>query len=381
MTRVQPCRRWLAPAVWATLSIITTLHSRPAFAHEVLPTIADFTVADNQLDLTLSLDVEALIAGVDLSSPTSAAGPKEMAAYEALRASPAAATVKRFEQFWPEMAGRISLSADGTALKPTLRALTPPNVTEPDLARIFTLTMSFALPPSAETVSVGWDAAFGPLVLRQNGVADPYDGYIEPGNVSPPILVSGGGAPGSWTAFHRYVLIGFDHIVPKGLDHILFILGLFLFNARLRPLLAQISAFTLAHTVTLAAAAANLVTIPSSIVEPAIAASIIYIAVENIFAKGMSPFRLPVVFVFGLLHGLGFASVLQEFGLPDGSFIAALLGFNLGVEFGQLAVVGAAFLSVGVWFNRHRLYRTVVVIPGSALIGAIGAIWLIQRVA
>jgi hydrogenase/urease accessory protein HupE len=190
----------------------------------------------------------------------------------------------------------------------------------------------------------------------------------------------GGGAKGPWLTFADYIPIGFEHIVPKGLDHILFVLGLFLFDTRLRQLSLQISAFTAAHTVTLAAAATNVISIPSALVEPAIAISIIYIAVENILAKGASPLRLPVVFLFGLLHGLGFASVLAEFGLPERNFLPALLGFNLGVEIGQLTVVAAAFGLIGLWFNRHRLYRTLVVIPGSAFIGLAGTVWLVQRV-
>ena len=205
-------------------------------------------------------------------------------------------------------------------------------------------------------------------------------GYLDPGDISPPIQIAGGDSAGGGATFLRYIPIGFDHIVPKGLDHILFILGLFLFTTRIRPLLLQVSAFTAAHTVTLAAAALNIVKVPSAIIEPAIAASIFYVAVENIFAKGKSAFRLPVIFCFGLVHGLGFASVLQEFGLPDQSFVAALLGFNLGVEFGQLAVIALAFLLVGVWFNRNRLYRSLVVIPGSAAIAIVGAVWFIQRV-
>ena len=380
MTRIQPCRQWLTLVILTALLIIAAVTVRPALAHEVLPTIADFTVLETRLYLTLSIDIEALIAGVDLSSPTSSSGAQELAVYEALRALPAAEIDARFNAFWPDMAAQIDVRADGVALAPALQSLTPTDDIEAGRARMFKLNVAFELPRSAQSVIIGWAPEFGPLVLRQNGVTDPYDGYIDPGTVSPPIQLSGGGAQGSWTTFLRYIPIGFDHIFPNGLDHILFILGLFLFNARLRPLLLQISAFTAAHTVTLAAAALNIVTVPASIVEPAIAASIIHIAVENIFSKGISPFRLPVVFMFGLLHGLGFASVLQEFGLPEGSFIAALLGFNLGVEFGQVAVVAAAFLLIGLWFNRHRLYRAIVVIPGSALIGMTGAIWFVQRV-
>ncbi len=348
-------------------------------AHEVLPSIADFSVSSDTLAVTIRLDIEALMAGMDLSSPKSESK-SDVADYEALRALPVSEVEARFAAFWPVMADKITIKFDGVASRPALRSLTPPANAQEGLARQFTLDLEVALPAEAQTVVIGWDASFGPLVLRQNGVDAPYDGYLDPGMASSPIHIAGGDSAGGGATFLRYIPIGFDHIVPKGLDHILFILGLFLFANRLRPLLLQISAFTAAHTVTLAAASLNFVTVPSAIIEPAIAASIIYVAVENILSKGQSAFRLPVIFCFGLVHGLGFASVLQEFGLPGQSFVAGLLGFNLGVEIGQLAVIAAAFLLVGVWFNRNRLYRSVVVIPGSAAIGIVGAVWFIQRV-
>ncbi|CAN0588825.1 unnamed protein product, partial [Ectocarpus sp. 12 AP-2014] len=131
-----------------------------------------------------------------------------------------------------------------------------------------------------------------------------------------------------------------------GLDHILFVLGLFFLSTRMGPLLWQISAFTLAHTVTLALGALGYVNIPGNIVEPIIAASIVYVAVENIVSDKLHRWRPLVIFVFGLLHGLGFASVLGEFGLPADQFIPALIGFNVGVELGQLTVIAIAFLLV-----------------------------------
>jgi hypothetical protein len=204
-----------------------------------------------------------------------------------------------------------------------------------------------ALPAGATAVSVGWDRALGTLVIRQMGVQAPYDGYLEAGARSPDINLAGGDQAGALATFANYIPVGFDHIVPLGLDHILFVLGLFFLSTRIAPLLWQISAFTLAHTITLALAALGYVNVPASIVEPLIAASIVFVAVENILGDGsLSRWRPAVIFGFGLLHGLGFASVLGEFGLPPGSFVPALIGFNVGVELGQLAVVAVAFLLV-----------------------------------
>jgi hypothetical protein len=145
-------------------------------------------------------------------------------------------------------------------------------------------------------------------------------------------------------------------------------------------LLIQVTSFTLAHTVTLALGALGIVTIPGSIVEPIIAASIVYVAIENVFSKQMNPWRPVIIFIFGLLHGLGFASVLGEFGLPAGQFVAALIGFNVGVELGQLTVIALAFLAVGYWFGSKDWYRQRIAIPASLIIAAVGAYWFVERV-
>ena len=166
--------------------------------------------------------------------------------------------------------------------------------------------------------------------------------------------------------------------MPDGLDHILFILGLFLLSARLGPLLWQVTAFTLAHAVTLTLAAYGVIRLSSSVVEPLIALSIAWVAIENLFTSELKPWRPAVVFAFGLLHGLGFAGVLGELGLPGGEFLTALVSFNAGIELGQLAVLVAAFAAVG--WGRHRpWYRRRVVIPASALIALVGLWWAVER--
>ena len=377
MRPLDPRRHRQLLAVLAMLALSFLPH--PARAHEVLPAIASFSVKDGTLKLAIRADIDAIMAGLDLSSEEEGAPGPEDGTYDALRVRPASEIAVRFRTFWPGMADQVRILVDGVNRMPVLTSVVPPEADVQGLSRSFTVNLVVDLPPGARTVSIGWAEPLGPLVLRQNGVESPYDGYLEPGQTSPPVALAGGDAQGGWSTFAVYVPVGFQHIVPLGLDHILFVLGLFLFDTRLRPLLLQISAFTAAHTLTLAAAAAEVITIPASVVEPAIAASIVFVAVENIFGKGRSALRLPLVFLFGLLHGLGFASVLAEFGLPETGFLAALLGFNLGVEIGQLAVVGAAFLCVSLWFRRHALYRAVVVVPGSVVIGLTGAVWFVQR--
>ena len=142
----------------------------------------------------------------------------------------------------------------------------------------------------------------------------------------------------------------------------------------------QVTAFTVAHSITLGLSIYGVLALPSSIVDPLIALSIAYVAVENILTPHLKPWRTLVVFGFGLLHGLGFAGVLQEVGLPRSQLLPALASFNVGVEFGQLTVIAVAFLAVGVWGRSRSWYRPCVVIPASATIAVVGLFWAVQRV-
>ena len=171
---------------------------------------------------------------------------------------------------------------------------------------------------------------------------------------------------------------GFIHVIPEGKDHILFVLGVFLMTRKWKPLLLQISAFTVAHTLTLWLAAAEIVRIPAEIVEPLIAASIVAVALENIFHKRYTHWRLLIVFAFGLIHGLGFAGAMAVRLDSTSSLIVGLLGINVGVELGQLAVIAVALLAT-FWITNASAYRKYVVVPGSILIALAGIWWVIER--
>ena len=172
--------------------------------------------------------------------------------------------------------------------------------------------------------------------------------------------------------------LGYTHILPKGLDHILFVLGLFLLRARLRTILWQVTTFTIAHSITLGLSIYGVMSLPSRVVEPLIALSIAYVAIENLVTRELHGWRVALVFAFGLLHGLGFAGVLRELGLPRGEFLTALLGFNAGVELGQVTVIGAAALCTAP-FVRWAGYHRWIVVPASVAIAAIGLWWTVTR--
>lgn len=171
---------------------------------------------------------------------------------------------------------------------------------------------------------------------------------------------------------------GFGHVVPDGLDHILFVLGLFLLGRAWRPLLLQVSAFTVAHSVTLALVTLGHFSAPAKVVQPLIAATIALVAFENIWKARYTHWRLLVVFAFGLVHGMGFASALGDLSIPKESILAAIVGFNLGVEGGQIAVIAGALLLTG-WIRDTQNYRRWVAIPGSVVIGVIGVYWTVER--
>jgi HupE / UreJ protein len=177
-----------------------------------------------------------------------------------------------------------------------------------------------------------------------------------------------------------YIKLGYQHILPLGLDHILFVLSLFLLNPKLKSILLQATAFTVAHTVTLGLSMYHVIKPPSNIVEPLIALSIMYVALENIFSPKLKASRIGVVFLFGLVHGMGFASALGELGLPQNSYLTSLLLFNLGVELGQITVIVAAWFLLAKWFGNKTYYRKAIVIPLSIVISLVAAYWVVERV-
>ena len=357
----------------------TVLGITSARAHEVVPTIADITVEGGTAALVMKINLEALLAGIDLDSVEDTDAAEGAADYDALRALPPEEIAARA----PELLGGWNalpvLSLGGAPVKLRSVAVEMPADVPEELPRVAVWRLEADVPVTARSMVVAWPQGSGALVLRQQGVEAPYTGLIEGGGRSAEIPLAGGGAQSGWQAFMGYIPVGFDHILPKGLDHILFVLGLFFLSTRLRPLIWQVSAFTLAHTVTLALGALGLVNVPAAVVEPLIAASIVYVAVENVFTSGLNPWRPLVIFGFGLLHGLGFASVLGEFGLPEGQFIPALVGFNIGVELGQLAVIALAFVAVG-WARGRPWYRQMVAVPASCVIALVGAYWFVERV-
>lgn len=356
--------------------------TQPVMAHELRPTVVTATVPqDGQIRFDIRINLEALIAGISPEHKDTDESVNS-GAYKELRAMSPEELSTRFNAFSSGWLDRITVKADGLAVELGIEDAQIPDVGDTAVSRTSRIVLNGQLPPKAETFTWTYPGAFGSSVLRamdENGQLVSI-GWFRNGEQSPPVAVYGAESQSTLDMFLSYVVIGFEHIVPKGLDHILFVLGLYLLSPALRPLLYQVTAFTVAHSITLALALYGVVQLPGSIVEPLIALSIVYVAVENLATSRLSPWRPAIVFVFGLLHGLGFAGVLQEVGLPRDDYAIGLVAFNIGVEGGQLAVIAAAWLCTGLWFAAHPWYRSRIVWPGSVCIAAIGLYWTVERV-
>jgi hydrogenase/urease accessory protein HupE len=257
-----------------------------------------------------------------------------------------------------------------------------PRITYQTAGTQATITMSGEIPDRAGpfTWSYGWTFVTYALTIRATDSSPAVTEWLEGSQESKPFTLAAAPAkPERLRTAWRYLTLGFTHILPKGLDHMLFVLGIYLLSRRKRHVLLQVSAFTIAHSITLGLSMYGIVTVTPKIVEPLIALSIAYVAIENIFLSELKAWRVALVFAFGLLHGLGFAGALRELGLPRSEFLTALLTFNVGVEAGQLAVIGAAFLLFGWHYASRPWYRSRIVIPVSAMIACTAIFWTLQR--
>lgn len=178
-----------------------------------------------------------------------------------------------------------------------------------------------------------------------------------------------------------YFKLGFSHIVPQGADHVLFIVALCLINTSLKSIIWQATAFTVAHTIALILSMKNIIVAPAPIIESIIALSIVFVAIENMLISKLQPWRVLLVFAFGLIHGLGFASALNETGLPPEKFYTSLIMFNLGVEVCQILLISIVFATLIYPFKNKPWFRHRIVYPISSIIAAAGLYWLFERMA
>jgi hydrogenase/urease accessory protein HupE len=336
----------------------------PVAAHDVSYSHAELRVNGARVTLALAVHRD------DAARLLVAAAPDSLlrSAYLAPRAATLAHT----------LAPRFDLRANGAPLALVFDAAVP------DRPRHGVLLRFHADAPRA----IG-DVAVQALLFPDNNLHETFLDVYTDGRLArqavlsaehPGTRVFAASTPGVLAVLGTFIAAGVHHIFI-GPDHILFIFGLLLLGGSLAQVLKVATSFTLAHSITLALAALGIANVPSRIVEPVIALSIVYVAIENIRArKGVPDWRTRVAFVFGLVHGFGFASVLREFGLPREALGWSLLGFNVGVELGQASIV-LAVVPVLAWLRAHSPQQAGrVVVAASWVIAAIGAYWFVQRV-
>jgi hydrogenase/urease accessory protein HupE len=291
---------------------------------------------------------------------------------------------EKFTELDRALARQIDVRFDGVSSPVSISIATLELPSDVSLPAFVVLLATGPVPPQAQTVTWRYGLAYSTysLVFAADEKGGALTLWIEGGDTSSPYPVSGEIRPPTHIEIiGQYLSLGFLHILPQGLDHILFVLGIFLLTTKLRPILAQVTAFTVAHSVTLGLTMYGIVSLSALVVEPLIALSVAYVAIENIVTSKLTPWRTAVVFAFGLLHGMGFADALKELRLPRGEFVPALVSFNVGIELAQLAVIAAAFISIAAWHREKPWYRTRFVVPGSAAIAATGLFWTAQRIA
>lgn len=286
----------------------------------------------------------------------------------------------RLQQLAPELASAAEIRFGDMHVTPRVEVLPIDEQAQPTSV---TIRFTGDIPKRAGAFVWQWHLTYAAyaLALANEGHGAPVRQWLDGEQASVPFSLAHDVLPPTrLEVVRQYLALGYTHIVPYGLDHILFVLGIFLLSTKLKPVLLQVTAFTIAHSITLGLTIYGLVHVSPRIVEPMIALSIAYVAIENLTTTQLKPWRIAIVFAFGLLHGMGFAGVLAELGLPRSEFLPALISFNVGVEAGQLSVIAAAYLLVAWWAQTKPWYRPRFVMPASALIAATGIFWTIQRI-
>ena len=363
-------RIWSLMRVAILVSLGCTALARAADAHEIGKTQVAVTIAPAHLyQIDIVVDPDSLLTRLTIAS-----------GQELPHGLDRVDRDLRIDALGQTFAESVRVMFDGARVRPAF-AYRPASAIGDFASAPSVIRLTGEVPSGAQELKFAYGLAMGSYALNLRiGDAPQQTFWIDGPQVSRAMSLSKVPPPATRAAVAwQHLRLGFTHIVPRGLDHILFVVGLFLLSARWRPLLTQISAFTVAHSITLGLTMYGVVSLPPKLVEPMIAISIVYVAVENIVTTDLKPWRVALVFSFGLLHGMGFAGVLQDVGLPRPQFLTALLAFNVGVEAGQLTVIAIAFLAVAYWRRNQPLYRRLIVQPASLAISLVGLFWTLQR--
>ena len=354
-------------------------------SHEIKPSIADFSINESSLTFEIRLNAELILSGIDASDIQNTDNSNLSYKYDDLRKLPDNDLKDNIMSNWNNISQNIYIKLDGDVQELNLLSIEIINQRNYEVTRDTIINFHIPLDKKNTSFSFSMSKKFGSIILREQNlnknVDQLYTNYLNSGDASDLINLNHTVALTKINSFIKYLFLGIEHIIPKGLDHMLFIIGLFLFSNLIRPLLLQVTMFTIAHTITLVIASLSLINVNASIVEPLIALSIVYIGVENIFKKySNTKIRYYVIFLFGLLHGLGFALVLKDVGLDYSNLLMNLVSFNIGVEIAQIFILFLLFLTIGLFFSKKKYYKIIFQIPLSLFISLIAIYWFVERI-
>ena len=358
--------------VLAVLSSILLLwQPSPARAHEVTPTIVDFGVEEGQITLSLRMNLEAFVLGIDLDGMLDVNASDLSEAYDALRVLEPEAFVPEARAFLDRWLSQLRLEANGPiALQ--IEAIEVAPVGNAELPRISFLTLSGVLPEGAQSLQLHWPKGAGEMVLRQQGVEDPFTGFLLGGMSTDEISLTGGNPQGGWTAFDRFVPLGFAEIVPNGALQILTLLAIFFMGVGIGVTLLHIGVFSLGMMGAVALGALGLVLVPGASIPSLSGVMMVLIAAIAWGWPGTGLLQGGVILIAGLLQGAGFVQTLGERAQASAITVPETLGYIGGVQIGILSVTAAAYLLVGWWGWTKPWYARWIARPGSGVIGVLG---------
>ena len=362
-----------------------TLFSIGAISHEIRPSIADYKIEENILYFDIRLNAELILSGIDASNITDTNSSPLSATYDDLRSLTRENLKILLIESWDDIQSKINLNINEVSTKFELVDINIEANRDFEISRDSILYLKYELDDDDEFLTFKWSEKYGPIIIREINELkkedDLYTEYLQAGLQTDKIFIKSENTQSIFKSIINYFFLGIQHIIPKGLDHILFIVGLFFFSVTLRPLLIQVTMFTIAHSITLIFVSVSYINVNPLIVEPIIALSIAYVGIENIFKQYVKEYlRYIIIFFFGLLHGLGFALVLSDIGYQSSKLILNLISFNLGIEAAQIFIIFSLYILLGIKFSNKKYYRYIFQVPVSLFIALVGIYWFFERI-
>lgn len=365
--------------------IISIFFCNTSFAHEIKPSIADFAYDQSYLNFEVRLNAELILSNIDASNISNTNSSPLTEIYDRYRLLNKKDLENSILESWKDISSNIDIKINNKLKEIDLIKIDTQDVKNFEISRDTLISFRVLLNEESENFTFKWIKNYGAIILRENNDLKLEDElvteYLQSGTETDPIFFKENNFRSMFTSFTKFFVLGIQHIIPKGLDHILFIFGLFLFSSSLNKLIKQITIFTIAHSITLIFVSLSLIKINPQIVEPIIALSIVYVGLENIFKNYIKEYmRYVVILFFGLLHGLGFALVLSDIGFRSSKLFINLISFNIGIEVAQISIILFLYLLIAIKFANNKYYRIAFQIPSSILIASIGLYWFIERI-